>query len=102
MAAKEWRAQPAHRRNGAVPQYVRLRAAGRPRGRPLQHQAGPRQLAVDLGEGQAIAILLALGARNRRTDEMVRYLNTFGSGPLVGLAALNPDFPRNFSALKAV
>jgi len=26
------------------------------------------------------------GARNRRTDEMVRYLNTFGQGPLVGLA----------------
>lgn len=28
------------------------------------------------------------GARNRRTDEMVRYLNTFGQGPLVGLAKI--------------
>jgi hypothetical protein len=26
------------------------------------------------------------GARSRRTDEMVRYLNRFGEGPLVGLA----------------
>lgn len=28
------------------------------------------------------------GARNRKTDEMVRYLNTFGQGPLVGLAKI--------------
>lgn len=28
------------------------------------------------------------GARNRRTDEMVRFLNTFGQGPLVGLAKI--------------
>lgn len=26
------------------------------------------------------------GSRNRKTAEMVRYLNTFGAGPLVGLA----------------
>lgn len=49
------------------------------------------------------------GARNRRTDEMVRYLNTFGSGPLVGLARVVnaiqfgadglPDFAELASAL---
>ncbi|RWG44138.1 hypothetical protein [Mesorhizobium sp.] len=49
--------------------------------------AKPRaQPAAGASSGEASGRGRPQGARNRRTDEMVRYLNTFGSGPLVGLA----------------
>jgi hypothetical protein len=48
-------------------------------------EAQPEQLAM-LPEAEKRGPGKPAGARNRRTDEMVRYLNTFGQGPLVGLA----------------
>lgn len=48
--------------------------------------AGGRSAAPAPAEGDGGGRGRPKGARNRRTDEMVRYLNTFGSGPLVGLA----------------
>lgn len=53
----------------------------------LIEDATPRaQPAAGGSSGEASGRGRPQGARNRRTDEMVRYLNTFGSGPLVGLA----------------
>lgn len=74
-----------------------LDAAGAPAVEPPAEQldmlgarapAQPAAIAAPAADEGGIGKGRPPGARNRRTDEMVRYLNRFGQGPLVGLAKI--------------
>lgn len=66
-------------------------------GKVLDQDAPAVAAELEAGKAEQLAMLpepekrdpgRPAGARNRKTDEMVRYLNTFGQGPLVGAAKI--------------